>query len=437
MKKIISFIFAAVICTACVHDVPENVNLDKYTSNSQVSCNTDYGTGFTVLHEEDYEAGDVTWNTYDFGDAWEPEDTDGTKATYTNLVSFATGFLSTMVSSKVHQVVGTYTSTDIHGNPITVSGKIFYPKNKKVRNIIIASHYTIGSNAECPSESYSFEGIYAAFGYAVVVADYIGFGVTVDEIHPYLQAKACASNVIDMAVVARPFLKSRGIEADDPSVILLGYSQGGACTLHVQRLLETDPKYMGLFDIKKNYCGAGPYDICKTYDFSIKTDKTGIPCAIPMIVQGMSIGMAKPLDMDYFFQEPLKSNYKDWLNSKKYTVSQISTLMGKNRLSDILTPDGCDRSKPETARFYLELMKNSIPESYAPAAPIYMFHSEDDRTVPFVNSQVIQRQIRKFTELGSIAGVPYSPDVEYDFGHYGNHQQGATKFFLRVLKKIK
>lgn len=430
MKKLILSIVSIVaflLPAGCSHDVPEVLDLDNYSDVKSAG-------GFTVLRENDFDAAEVSWNTYDL---WGEGPDTGTKATYTNLVNFATGFLSSMVTSRVHQVVGTYESTDVSGNPVTVSGKIFYPKDGKVRNVIIASHYTIGSNAECPSESYSFEGIYAAYGYAVIVADYVGFGVTADVIHPYLQANTCAGNVLDMALAAIPFLKARGLKIADESVILIGYSQGGACTLHVQRLLETSTRYGGLFKIKKNYCGAGPYDVAMTYDFSIRNDRTGIPAAIPMIVQGMSIGMPKPLDMDYFFQEPLKSNYSDWLNSKKYTVAQISNLIGKQKLSEILTPNGCDKSKPETPRFYMELKANSIPADYYPDAPIFLFHSEDDQTVPFVNSQIIQRQIKGRVAINNVAPEKYSPDVEYDFGHYGNHQQGATQFFLTVLQKIK
>jgi len=415
------------LLAGCTHDVPEDIDLSKYQQSTGTKA-------FTVLSEDDLDAQEVEWNCYDFGDITEG---DGTKATYTNLVNFATGFLSSMVTPKVHQVRGSYVSTDINGDPITVSGKIFYPKSGNVRNVIIASHYTIGSNAECPSESYSFEGIYAAFGYAVIVADYIGFGITADVIHPYLQANTCAGNVLDMAVAAIPFLKERGLKIEDESVILLGYSQGGATTLHVQRLLEeTGSPYYGTFKIKKNYCGAGPYDIGLTYDYCVRNDVTSIPCAIPMIVQGMSIGMPKPLDMNYFFQEPLKSNYKDWLNSKKYTVLQISTLIGSNKLTRILTNNARDKSKAETARFYLELKANSIPSTYFPKAPLFMFHSEDDTTVPFVNSQVIQRQIRTRINQSAQLGA-YDPDIEYDFGHYGNHQAGATKFFLKVLGMLK
>ena len=412
-SRVILLSLSILVLASCRHDAVEYVDFDKFAAE----------TGFTVLREFDSDINDQSnWATWPLDDG-----TVQTKATYVNLINAVGGILSSAMCTKIHQVVGTYSSTDIHGNPITVSGKIFYPKSGEIKNMMIVSHYTIGSNHECPSESFSFEGIYAAFGYAVVIADYIGFGVTVDQIHPYLQANTTASNVIDMALVARPFLKSRGINPKSDEVILLGYSQGGATTLHVQRLMETDPRYMGQFKIKKNYAGSGPYNIAKTYDYCVKRDVTGIPCAIPMIIQGMSIGMEKPLDMNYFFQEPLRSHYNEWLNSKQYPVPYISALMGSDRLSQILTPNATDRTKPETARFYKELQSNSIPSSYIPSAPLFMFHSEDDQTVPFVNSQLMQRQFR--SEF-------YPVDVEYDFGHYGNHQQGAMKFILKVIKLL-
>jgi len=409
MKRLISLVLCVLSIDACTHMDSEYVDLTQY--------NTDY-TGFHVLKESDLNLSDSSL----WGSAW----TEETKATSTNMILSVSGILSSALTSKVHQVVGTYTSVDIHDNPITVSGKIIYPKNKPIKNMMIVSHYTIGSNAECPSEGFSFESIYAALGYAVVIADYIGFGVTVNQIHPYLQADVTASNVIDMALVARPFLKARNLAPQSDEVILLGYSQGGATTVHVQRLLETYPKYMGQFKIKKNYAGSGPYNIAKTYDYCIKQNVTGIPSAIPMIIQGMSIGMDKPLEMSYFFREPLLSNYDEWLNSKKYTVLQVSTKIGTDKLDEILTTNATDRTKPETARFYRELLNNSIPSTYSPSAPIFLFHSEDDQTVPFVNSQILQRQCREDEDL----------DVEYDFGHYGNHQKGALKFILKVAGKL-
>ncbi len=338
----------------------------------------------------------------------------------------ARGFVEHFYAYKVHQVAGTYRSIDVHGDSLTVSGKFFYPENGVIKNLIIVSHYTIGANKEAPSETFSFEGMYAAMGYGVVIADYIGYGVTVDSIHPYLQAETTAHNVIDMALAVRPFIAKRGLKVQSEDVILFGYSQGGAATLHVQRVMENNPTYQNKFTIKKVYAGAGPYDIASTYDYEVKVDVTGIPCAVPLIIQGMSVGMDKPLEMSFFFKEPLLSNYNEWINSKKYTVNQMSTLIGAKRLSEILTENGTDRSNRETARFYVELQNNSIPASFIPKAPLYLFHSEDDETVPFINSQLMQRQFRD-----------KAPTVTYNFGHYGTHMRGCLAFMKAVQKDLK
>ncbi|MBQ7222567.1 MAG: hypothetical protein IJS02_03760 [Bacteroidales bacterium] len=414
LKFNILMLLSITILLSCAHDKMEFVDFDESSLDMIESS-------FRLISESDCDADDLSlWETVDMLSFTET----GTKATYTNVAGIASGILSCFTYTKLHQVVGTYTSHDLKGNPITVSGKVVYPKDGKIKNIIVVSHWTIGSNAEAPSQGFSLEGLLATKGYAVVMADYIGFGVTVDKVHPYLQAVVCAENVLDFALAARPFLKKRGIVPESDEVILFGYSQGGATSLHCQRLIENRDYYGQRFHIKQNYCGAGPYNIARTYDQAVKVNVTGIPCAIPMIVQGMSIGMDRPLDMDYFFQEPLLSHYQDWLNSKKYTVSQMSKLIGSDSLSNILTSNALIKTNEETIRFYRELLQNSIPNSYHPEAPLLMFHSEDDETVPFVNSQLMQRQFR------------YDDNVDYDFGHYGSHQQGAVKFLFKVLKLI-
>lgn len=425
VKKVLLLAVLACAIVSCKHDEPEFVNFGTYKNLGRRFLPVRESTT-DIMDEAPWERFEEEVEFGDDGQLMQKGNAPATRATSVTQTDLFRELISTFTSRKIHQVAGIYESVDIHGNPICVSGKFFYPKNEPMKNLIIVSHYTIGANHEAPSETFSFEGIFAALGYGVVMADYIGFGVTVDSIHPYLQAETTARNVIDMALAVRPFIAERGLQVESDEIILLGYSQGGATTLHVQRLLETYPEYEGLFKIKKNYAGAGPYDIARTYDYCVKKDNTGIPCAIPMIIQGMSLGMDKPLDMSYFFKEPLLSNYTDWLNSKQYTVNQISTLIGVNRLSAILTENGIDRTKAETARFYLELTQNSIPRSFKPKAPLYMFHSEDDPTVPFVNSQLMQRQFKL-----------NSPNVEYDFDHYGNHMKGAIKFLLKVAKELK
>ncbi|MCQ2136229.1 MAG: alpha/beta fold hydrolase [Bacteroidales bacterium] len=409
MKKFI-FLATAILCLAsCKHDTPEYVVFPGNGTNV-----------FTPIKEFTSDIMDeAPWDHVLY-----PDEID-TKATSSSVNMVVQGIVSTIMHKKIHQVVGLYRSVDTKGDSLTLSGKLFVPEKGPIKNLIVVSHYTIGSNAECPSESFSFEGVFAAKGYAVIVADYIGYGVTKDMVHPYLQAETTAHNVIDIALAVRPFMQSRGMIPQSDEVILVGYSQGGATTMHVQRILENDVNFKDKFKLKHVYCGAGPYNVAKTYDVSIKKDVTGIPCAVPMIIQGMSQGMSNPFDMAYFFKEPLLSNYDEWLNSKNYTVYQINHLINADKLSLILTQEGVDKSKAETFRLYKQLMYNSIPGDFEPKTPLFLFHSEDDQTVPFINSQLMERQFRLL-----------NTKIEYDFDHYGSHQAGAIHFILKVLKKL-
>ena len=121
------------------------------------------------------------------------------------------------------------------------------------------------------------------------------------------------------------------------------------------------------------------------------------------------------------------SHYKEWLLSKRYAGSQITRLMGTRNIDKILTPMALDRSQPETKRLYRALAYNSIPANFVPEAPVYMFHSMDDQTVPFINAQV---QHGYFTQHGV-------NNVTYDFGHYGEHADAFLTFMKEVFRKLK
>jgi len=345
----------------------------------------------------------------------EPE----TKGSSITINTLAKNLLALIGAGKVESLIGTYWSTDKDGTPIRLSGRVMLPSSGEIKNIILVSHFTITANYECPSNSFQLEGLLALDGYALVIPDYIGYGITCNETHPYLIADVTARNVVDMLDAVVPYLKKVGRAPADDSIILMGYSQGGATTVAVQRYLESNTEYQGKYKIKRNYAGAGPYDIATTYDTCIEQNETSIPCAIPMIVMGMDYGENLNLDYSLFFKEPLLSNYKEWILSKKYTTKQLATLMGTKYLTDLMTPTAMQKRDPKTVDFYNAMLKNSAYSKWNPVAPIYMFHSIDDDTVPYINTITVQNDL---------------PDanIEYNVGHYGNHVAGCVKFILCV-----
>ena len=149
------------------------------------------------------------------------------KVASVSMADLVENLLETMKSNKVIQIAGTYTGHDIDGSPLTLSGKVLLPAKGKIKNMVIVSHWTIGANRECPSESFQLEGILASKGYAVVMADYIGYGVTANRIHPYMHMESTARSVVDMALAVKPYLSAIERKPESDEVILVGYSQGG------------------------------------------------------------------------------------------------------------------------------------------------------------------------------------------------------------------
>lgn len=417
MRSKNNYIVCVIVCIllcACHHLDPEyGVDFSKMPNN---------GKTFVPYSEQTCDVDTFNLST-DSSSAPQPH-----KASSMNLTDVARGVVESFTSYKIRQICGTYYSIDLQGKEVRLSGAVFYPIRGRIHNVIICPHFTVAANYEVPSMTCPLEATLAALGYVVVMPDYIGYGASVDRVHPYLQQDLTAHNVADMALAVRPFLANRRIMVESEEIIIVGYSQGGAAAMFTQRLMETDIEYNGLFKIKKTYCGGGPYNVARTYEYCMVHDKTGIPYAVPLLIVGMAEGMEIPLDVASFFREPLKSHYEEWLKSKKYNGTQITAMIGEDRLSKILSPEGMDLTHPETQRLYKELQENALPSDYMPQTPMYIFHSKDDQTVPFINAEEVRSQFERHAAGG--------PRIEYDFGHYGNHQQGFTKFLFKMLSTL-
>ena len=350
----------------------------------------------------------------------ETGDGEETKLASVAAIDIAKELLGNIQSNRLIHIAGTYEGHDLDGSSLTLSGKLLLPARGKIKNMIIVSHFTIGANYECPSESFPLEGILAGKGYAVVIADYIGFGVTRDRIHPYMHVESTARSVVDMALAVKPYLEHIGRKPESEEVILLGYSQGGSTTLGAMNIIQNE--FDHVLPIKDVYAGGGPYDLAATFDVSMLEDLTGIPCAIPMIVQGINEGDKLGLDISQFFKPVLLENYEEWINSKNYTVKQINMMMNARSVSDLMTDVGRDKKNPETARLYKALMLNSVLH-FIPRHPIHFFHSTEDTTVPFVNGQKAEEFFK-------------GHDISYDFGEYGKHSMGAVRFILSAYKQL-
>ena len=366
----------------------------------------------------------------------EPEDTEDTQSSESPdapkkapKTSSATGadILQSLLKyhnqGKVIEIVGTYPSINCDWDSVRLSGKVILPKDRKPKRLILVSHYTVCSNAEAPSNCFSLEGILAPMGYGLIIPDYLGYGVTANEVHPYLVMDLTARNVLDMYHAVKPWLEAVGMSPEEPEIILMGYSQGGANTMAVERLIETEyyadenPKQV---KIHRVFAGGGPYDVKATYEQFVNTDLANYPVGVPLVVQGMILGNKLQIEMADLVRPFVYEHLDEWINSKKYTTGQVNKLIGTKVTHEILTEEAMDQTSWKVSELQKAMVANSITSfNWIPEASVYIAHSMDDETVSFQNA--INAKARWAAS-----------NITYNFGHYGGHVMTCLRFIYSV-----
>jgi len=330
--------------------------------------------------------------------------------------------------NNVIEIVGTYPSINSEWDTIQLSGKVMLPKGQKPKQMILVSHYTVGSNAEAPSNCFSLEGILAKMGYGLIIPDYIGYGVTVNEIHPYLVMDLTARNVVDMYLAVRPWLKAIDMEPEDPELILMGYSQGGATTMAVQHLIETEyflPEFDDYIKLHRVFAGGGPYDVQATYERFVRTDTADYPVAVPLVLQGMIMGNKLNIRMSDFMQPWLCEKMDEWINSKRFTTAQLNGFIGTKVTHELLTREAMEQKSEKVAELYKAMSQNSIISyNWMPETSVFIMHSMDDETVPYTNATNAKSKWK-------------NANITYNFGHYGGHVKTCLRFILTVRTLLK
>ncbi len=345
------------------------------------------------------------------------------QSTSTNASGIIQELLKYKNQNSVTEIVGTYPSIDLNGDTIILSGKVLLPKNGRPKRMIVVSHYTICSNKEAPSHCFPLEGVLVKLGYGLIVPDYLGYGVTANQVHPYLVMELTAQNVIDMYLAVKPWLKAVNKAPLNDEICLMGYSQGGATTMAVQYLIEnrysssTNPQQIKIYRV---FAGGGPYDVKATFERFVNTNRSDYPVAVPLVVQGMVKGNKLNMELTDIMQPWLYEHLDEWCNSKQYTSAQINQLINTQVTSQMLTEEAMNPKSTKVAELYKAMTENSIVSyDWTPQAPVYMLHSMDDETVSYTNATNAKSKWK------------YA-NITYNFGHYGSHIKTCLRFIYSV-----
>ena len=323
----------------------------------------------------------------------------------------------------------TYLSADPQGNPVELSAVIYIPDaalkgTKALTGISLTNHGTIASNAECPTKNTQFEGALAWKNYAILMPDYYGFGVSADRPQAYLDAETTARGNIDAYFAAAQLLKDREVQIPD-KLYSFGYSQGGFNSMANLKYVSMHPE-LGI-QFEKVMCGGSPFDVELTWNAYTQGTFRNAIGFVPLTV--VSVNESQRLNIDYasLFKGNLLTSWREWILSKKYTLSKINELLGTTNLSDILHEDIMTGRGSAYETILGVCRRYSLMSGWTPASgtKIILFHSAQDDTVPYANLAAMK------TFLDSAAPGSYSVSE----GNYGGHVNAVLYYVMFTISE--
>ena len=288
----------------------------------------------------------------------------------------------------------TYPTVDHAGKPCVMSAVLSLPSAKKeskqIGKMAMYSHYTILRSNEAPSagEVFDLQAIGMSKGMAVVSADYEGFGETGDRVQAYCYAETNARASIDALLAAREWLGEQGYMLGD-SILNYGYSQGGQTALAALKLSQTE--YRGRVHFTKTIAGAGPYDLRLTFRKFLEWKKIGMPALLPMSLVTLNEMYHLGIKDKEAFLEPLASNMKSWIISKKFSLNEFTELLGTDSIAKFMQPIYCDSTTAEMQRVLSYVDRMRFTDDWTPDADtdVKLYHSLNDDIVAAENSQML------------------------------------------------
>ena len=324
-----------------------------------------------------------------------------------------------------------YSTIDANGKPIQASGLLSIPDKGKGQKSPILSyqHGTIFLNSQAPSNSRSTIAAIntlSGTGYIVSAPDYIGYGKSASQMHPYIHANSLATASIDMLRASQIFIAEKGLKTNG-QLFLAGYSEGGYATLAMQKMLQE--KHTDEFTITASAAGAGPFDLTETAKILANRTVNDQPAYMNFLL--------KAYDSIYQLgnvNEMYQAQYRTTINTffdGNHSTSEINKNLNSHT-AELFEPNFLATLQGDSAHIIKDKLALNNLYDWKPNAPTRFYHSVDDAIVPYSNAvkalQTMRLNGAKNVSLGDCAfgshvncAFPYVLDARDFFSNYANN----------------
>lgn len=289
--------------------------------------------------------------------------------------------------------------TTFEGEPIIASGLVSAPIGEGPFPILSYQNGTNTLHGDAPSVNPDrnfymlLEGI-ASTGFVVSLPDYLGFGVTQDMYHPYLNADATVPVVVDMLRAVEELGELRGFSVNN-DLYLTGYSMGGWATMQVQKEIETNNS--NEFNLKASAPSAGPYDLNFINNTILSQETYPQPYFMGFVYNSYQNAGLIDVPLDEIFNSPYVSRIPDLYNGS-LSGSEINEQLTTD-ISELFTDNFLMNYSTDAAFApLLEVLEANSIEAWDVSTPTHLVHSTGDELVTF---QVSQNLYQELLEAGN------------------------------------
>jgi pimeloyl-ACP methyl ester carboxylesterase len=224
--------------------------------------------------------------------------------------------------------------------------------------------------------------IAAAAGFATVIPDFIGYGVSQHIPHPYYDQQYSAGAVVDMIKAAKYYLAKQKFTTSD-RLFLIGYSEGGYVTMAAQKEIEMNPAHNLTLTAAAE--GAGGYDLPAMVSGITAGTTYAAPSFLALLIKAYDSTYNWNRPYADFFLEPYAGKIPTLLNgSKKRSEVDAALTTSTTALFNPVFFAGLKDPAGETV-FKLLLTANSFL-TWVPKSPTRLYHGTSDEAVFYQTS---------------------------------------------------
>lgn len=319
-------------------------------------------------------------------------------------------------------------STEYKGEEIIASGVVALPVMEKAKGTLSFQHGTIAADDQAPSNNLTTNDLLvyatvASAGLMVSIPDYIGFGASVDIMHPYYDESLTASAIVDQLYAAKELADATGLDLPE-DLYLAGYSQGGYATMAAHKYYEEQD--IDGFDLKVSFPAAGGYDVKGVRDYFFEQETYDEPFFIAYVAESYRVTYDWDEPLSTYFKEPYASRIPN-LFGGDLRGSEINMQL-TTEISELVAEDYLENTNDAKFDEINEAFESNSLTDWTPGIDMIMYHGSADITVPYENSVEVFNQFNSskvsFIEIvegtHSTSFIPYLEDLSNRLDDYIN-----------------